>query len=230
MRQGRASERDRRLVLGAGGLCSARTRVLCVAAVAVAGALACAPSAFGHGSDTLSLAGAGNETLVQPGTQASPAGDPGEELAGLRTRTSRTYMTGDEQGAGSRLVRVSAGSINYRGGDGRWRAIDNSLVSASGGGFTNKANRYDAQLPDRLSDGDVRVGEGGDAFSFSLRDADPGSEGRVDGARIVYPDAFPGVDVSYQAQADTLEELLTLASADARRSFVYDLRISDLDQ
>lgn len=220
----------RRTVLVSCGSCGAPARLrrlgLLVVVVAL-GVLGGAPVVLGHDSDGSVPTGAGGSTVVDLSTAPSPAGDPGRELVELRTRTSRTYTVDGPRGEqGSRLARVSASSVNYRDADGEWRAIDNALEPVLGG-FENRADRYHARLPGSLGGGgEVSVSEGGDTVGFSLRDAADG-RGRVDGAQITYPDVFAEVDVRYRAQADLLKELVTLKSRSARRSFVYDLKLSD---
>jgi hypothetical protein len=55
---------------------------------------------------------------------SAPGG--GEEVAGLRTRTSRRYRRPD----GSLVARVWAAPVNYRDAQGAWQAIDDSRVAS----------------------------------------------------------------------------------------------------
>lgn len=143
----------------------------------------------------------------------------GHEITGLRTRTSRTYLSPQ----GGRVARVYASSVNYRDEQGRWQPIDDRLKRA-GSVLRNNANRYGAAFPIDLSKGMVRVDEGGDWVAFRLRGAR--ASGEVHGTAATYRDALPGVDVRYEARADSVKESLTLAGPSARRRFVFDLDVS----
>lgn len=160
--------------------------------------------------------------VVQPSTSGSSVGTLGGEVVGERTRTSRTYLRVGGT-ATDRITRVYAGSVNYRARSGDWLPIDNALVSTTGG-YRNKASWFDVELPDRLAGQEVAVAEGGDRVAFSLRGAD--ARGSVDGSAIEYRAAFPDVDVRYEVKADWLKELVVLKSPSARRSFVFDLKLS----
>jgi len=115
----------------------------------------------------------------------------GEEIAELRTRTSRTYRRAD----GKLLARIHAGSVNFRDGQGDWRPIDNELVQ-SGSSLRNAANRYSLTLPGRL-DAAVRYEEDGRWVSFALKDALPVAA-EAKGSKAVYREALPPTSVSTQ--------------------------------
>lgn len=94
---------------------------------------------------TALISPAAGDPTASPGA-AGPAVSPiggqlGEEIPQLRTRTSRTYV--DEYG--TYTARVFTTPVNYRE-DGRWHAIDNTLV-ADPDGFHNRANSYRIDLP-----------------------------------------------------------------------------------
>ena len=143
------------------------------------------------------------------------------ELVGLRTRTSRTYVTAD----GHDVAHIASGSVNYRDSRGRWQPIDNTLVgdTGSGGGLRNAANRYTAHLPADLAQ-PIRVEVGQQWLSFAL----VGAQGKAaaSASTATYANAFPGVGVSYVAGSDSLKETLTLQSAAAPSRFVYRLQTS----
>jgi RHS repeat-associated protein len=116
--------------------------------------------------------------------------------------------------------------LNYRGADGGWQPIDDSLVADDVSGFAwrNTADSYMVEFPADLGSGPVRVDAGGQWVAFQLRGAH--SVGVVAGNTITYRDAVPGVDVSYAALSTGVKESLTLADASATASFVFDISTS----
>ena len=72
----------------------------------------------------------------------------------------------------------------------------------------------------------MRVQLGNDWLSFDLKGAS--ASGTAAGATQTYPDALPGVTVSYTAASDAVKETLTLRSRSAPASFSFSLRTSGL--
>ena len=166
--------------------------------------------------------------LIASGDEPQPKGgaraddDRRTELPDARTRTSRTYAAAD----GSRVTRLYAGPVNYRK-DGEWHIIDNTLVPSGAGGyaFENKDNSYVARFPDELSGEPVRIDHGDEWLEFQLEGA--AAEGAAERREATYDDAFPGVDVSYLADSNSVKESLTLANASARARYGFSLDMSD---
>jgi hypothetical protein len=177
-------------------------RLSLVAVLSVLTAAACFP-----------LIATGTDTDADQGAAAKARADDARtgELADRRTRTSRTYATTD----GARVTRLYTGSVNYRSG-GEWRPIDNTLLASGDPGyaFENRANRYEAQFPADISGKPVRVESGDKWIEFGLEDAD--GDGTNSRREVSYDDAFPGVDISYIADADSVKEALSLADASTR--------------
>ena len=123
----------------------------------------------------------------QPAAGSSGSGELGPEIASMRTRNSRTYQTADGRG---RVARFSATPINFKDASGDWQPIDNSLTR-NGANLTNGDNRYDLDLPSRLTAGDpVTVSEGGDQVSFALQGADATATAKANEA--TFADAIDG--------------------------------------
>ena len=143
----------------------------------------------------------------------------GRELAELRTSHSRTYAGPN----GARVARVFTEAVNYRDGEGRWRPIDNSLISSArpGYAFENKANSYALALPANVTD-PVAVREGEAGLTFELEGADAPASVEANTAR--YRNALPGVTVAYSAGGSAVKETLTLASRDTQTTFTFDVR------
>lgn len=144
---------------------------------------------------------------------------PGREITSLRERNVRVF---DGPGA-TKVARFFPSSVNFRK-DGKWEAIDNTL-KATAAGYENAANRYRLVLPKDLGAKAVRASEGGNAVSFALQRAQGAA--RVDGARAVYSDALPGVDVAYTATGDAVKEELIVEGADAPAEYVFSLGLSE---
>lgn len=145
------------------------------------------------------------------------------EVTSLRTQYTRTYALGngtDEQVVGSV-------PLNYRASDGSWQPVDDSFVADAASGFAwrNQADSYSAELPTSLAAGPVRVDVGGQWVAFQLENAGS-TAGVVSGDSITYPDALPGVSVTYTATPTGLQESLSLASAAAASSFTFDVSSS----
>ena len=153
------------------------------------------------------------------GMGSAPKHELVRELAELRTRNSRTYVTAN----GGRVHRQFAGPVNFRDGE-SWRAIDNRLEPAAAGRLRNKANRYDVELPHDIGAAPVRVAHGERSVAFRLK----GAQAQADAAdqSATYTDALPNVDVRYDALADAVKETVILRSRDTPREFRFDLDLS----
>jgi RHS repeat-associated protein len=139
------------------------------------------------------------------------------EIPELRSRTSRTFL----EEPGTYRLEAYAGSINYQDHAGIWQPIDNTLLPSLKPGYAlrNKANRYSLELPAALSLAPVRISEGARWISYSLE----GAEGLLasNGSRASYRGALPQVAINYEALADSVKEMVVLASADAPSSFRF---------
>jgi YD repeat-containing protein len=161
------------------------------------------------------------------GGDAAPAALPspsralpplGTEVITDRTEQSKTFERPD----GSFITRVYPEPVHYADG-GTWRAIDNELVAAGPDYVHRTANDGDAKIPRSLDDPFV-VSKGG--ASVRLEMVGGQGQAQVAGDTARFADAGDGVSAAYQAVNDGLKETLTLASADAQRTFSYDLTAS----
>lgn len=161
--------------------------------------------------------------IAAPTSPLKANAQPQQELAALRTRTSRTVAIGADAkaGRGMRVVTIAPGSLNFQDSKGAWQPIDNTLVAgAAGYAWQNKANRYTLALPASPAT-PVHVALGGASVDFALVGAR--GSGAPCGATAIFADALPGVTLAYTAANDAVEETLTLASAAAPHTFVYRL-------
>jgi YD repeat-containing protein len=127
------------------------------------------------------------------------------------------------------LLQVFAKPVNYQDKDGNWTPISTDLVSDGKGGLQNSANAFTTDFPEKLSTSTpvvVTLPKG--SFSFSLEGSVGSSIVQVDPSTLAYTGVLDGVDLTYTATALGYLETLTLASADAAKSLVFDLSSSDL--
>ncbi len=221
------------------GLIGVRARTLTVGAVmllvaasSLTGPLAAAAATEPVLGGTAPLQDDPKETPQPPPAQINPgaptpsqiptwqeAQTPGE-IASLRTRDSKTVKTA----AGPLQTTVYAGSINYKDGSGSWQPIDDTLIAApgtaTGYGFTNRANQYSVLLPSDLSSAPVKVSQGAASVSFQLAGAS-GAPTAVAGDTETYGSALHGVDLIYQATPDALKESIRLDNPTAPSSYAF---------
>jgi RHS repeat-associated protein len=144
------------------------------------------------------------------------------EVPRLRTRYSRTYAVGD----GTFEAQVSTGPINFQDASGAWQPIDNTLVASTETGYAwrNKANRYTVSLPANLAGAPIRIQRGSVWLSFRLVGAN--AAGQVSGNTVTYPDALPGVTLSYAPVGDGIKESIVLANPSVPANYAFDLQTS----
>lgn len=145
------------------------------------------------------------------------------ELAAQRTVTSRTFLTP----GGSRRLVSSTGPVNYRDSHGAWQLIDDTLMpdGPAAAAYVNKANSYTVRFPADITASPIKVAVGDKWFSFRLRGAHS-SVGVVSKNAITYSDVLPGVSLTYSANPEGVQEIVTLANAAAPASYQFDLAAS----
>ncbi len=158
-------------------------------------------------------------TQMLPVSSVPPSAD---EVPGLRTRTSRTYLVNGEYQAV-----LYSGSVNYRDAAGAWQPIDNSLVPSTVAGYAlqNKANQYTLLLPSTLSSAPISFESPGGALKLQLIGTNIGASATVVGATVTYANALPGVSVSLTAGNDAVKEALTLSGPQSAAALVYSLAL-----
>jgi hypothetical protein len=149
-----------------------------------------------------------------PAATASRTGDIPE----LRTRTSQTFAAS----GGSREIRVSQQSLNYRDAQGRWQPIDNTL-KRDGDAVRNGANRYALRVPAKLGNRDIRIASGDAWIGLTPRFA--GASSKATGASVRFVDAWPGVELRYTATGDSVREAIVMRTRASVRDFSFDLRL-----
>ena len=179
-----------------------------------------------HRSATASVASSTNASSARPTSawQSLPTGSvppPADEVPGLRTRSSRTFLV-----AGEYQAVLYGGSVNYRDSSGNWQPIDDSLVASSVAGYAwqNKANQYTLLLPSTLSAAPISFQSPGGSVKLQL--AGGGGTAAVAGSTVTYANALPGVSVSLTAENDAMKEAVTLSGPQSTHALVYSLTLS----
>ncbi len=146
---------------------------------------------------------------------------PSQEIPALRTQTSDTYAVS----GGNELISYS-GPINYKGAQGSWQPIDDSLVTSNVAGFAwqNKANGFSLLLPPNLG-GPVEFKDASGSVSFQLQGAGSAT-GQVSGSMVTYPNAIPGVTVQLSAGNAGIKESVILTGSASPSQVSYSMTLS----
>ena len=160
-------------------------------------------------------------TLRAEPAAAAKSGE--RELPALRGATSRTFLAP----SGSRRLVSSTGPVNYRDARGAWQPIDDTLMPdpSAPAGYVNTANSYTVRFPADIAAGPIRIAAGGKWVSFRLLGAHS-STGVVSKNAITYPDVLPGVSLTYSANPEGTQELVTLANGAAPTSPGLSVEVS----
>ena len=149
-------------------------------------------------------------------------GGNAQEVVGLRSRSSRTYLASD----GTYQEQAFAVPINYQDSKGTWQPIDDTLVPFGHGesGYRNKADGYGLTLPGQIEAQPVRIDLEGHFLSFQLEGAKgPGS---VVGSAGEFSNALRSTTVRYTALSTGVKEELELANASAPSRFLFNITYS----
>ena len=154
---------------------------------------------------------------------ASSSLQPGDEVVDQRTRNSRTYVAEH----GQLQTEIFTEAIHYKGDEGKWKAIDNTIVDSDEPGFSaeNAGNAYSVLFPDDLSTGPIRLEDDEHWLEFQVNGAT--GAGVTSGSNRTYEDALPGVDLIYDVEGGALKETLKLESPLSTSSFSFSVHMAD---
>lgn len=150
---------------------------------------------------------------------ASPLSAPKgaeREIVSKRTETSTTWR----MKSGANVTKLSLGPVRWRDGKGVLRPFD--LTIRPGGGttaYTAHAGAARIAFPVSLAGGAARLQHEGDWVEHSLEDATGAT--RASSRKMLYADAFAGVDVEMSATPEGLKEDLILRRRGTRSAFTY---------
>lgn len=165
------------------------------------------------------LAGPSGPASTAPAPKTDPTKRPSGfdpvrsiEVPEQRDEFSTTYVNPD----GTWSVQLSSMPVHYRGEDGKWLPVDNTVVKTADSRLTNAGNSWRVEFgPMRAGDG-VRFTTGKGEFSFVAKGAsDVAPEIGEDGESVIYRELFPGVDVVYRVVGTGIEELVIIKRPDA---------------
>lgn len=165
------------------------------------------------------LAGPSGPASTAPSPKTDPTKRPSGfdpvrsiEMPEQRDEFSTTYRNPD----GTWSVQLSSMPVHYRGEDGKWLRVDNTVVKTADGRLANAGNSWRVEFgPMRAGDG-VRFATGKGEFSFVAKGAsDVAPEIGEDGESVIYRELFPGVDVVYRIVGTGIEELVIIKRPDA---------------
>jgi RHS repeat-associated protein len=122
------------------------------------------------------------------------------------------------------VTRVFQEPVNYKGSDGAWHVIENTLTPSPLGGYENSANSLSLKLPESLGSG-VSLGDASGSVLFSLVGA-ASSLPAVSGNTATYKEVLPSVDLKYVSNATGVRELATLKGSAAPTQLQYSLSSS----
>ena len=150
---------------------------------------------------------------------AQPAGAV-SELTELRTANAKQWLNAD----GTTTAEIFSGPIHYQDSDGTWKEIDTTLGPATKAGcaYSVVKNPVKVYLSDTSSDWQTMEAEGV-SVSYMAETAAK-SLGTADGSSIVYPEAWPSVDLKYTVVAEGVKEELTLKAQPSVTEFRFVLR------
>lgn len=165
-------------------------------------------------------------SVVEEAVLAATSGES-VEVVDERTLTSTTFVTPE----GVMETEVALAPLNVPGANGDLVPVDSTLRPASEGeGWVNGSGALGVRLPSSLAGGVIEIDvidglspdDSADTVVMSWQGA-ADVVGVIDGSRVTYPGAFPGVDVSFVVTATSVQKILTLHDADAQASFTTEV-------
>nr|WP_308284435.1 LamG-like jellyroll fold domain-containing protein [Streptomyces flavotricini] len=146
------------------------------------------------------------------------------EVVDKRTERGRTFLNKD----GTYTTRFYNEPVNFRGRDGKWKAINSSLASgakdANGSVWQPRSVEKQAGFAE-FADARTLVNLGvddGTSIGYGIEGA-AHSPGKVDGSAITYPEVRPSADVELISGGDSVKENMVLRSAAAPTRWRFPL-------
>jgi YD repeat-containing protein len=187
-------------VIAAGGL----STLIAVSLMSVTPHVAAASGAVAHGNRAVP-----SHTETQSASQS-----------GLLSAYGTT--SGTSLGEGERETAISLVPSNYQTTSGAWMPAANTLSAATGGGWTNGGNTWQAGLPQDLSS-PVVISDTSGSTSFELTGAS--GSGSLSGSIVTYDDVLSDVSASYTLLGNGLSESLELSGPQAQSSFSWTVTL-----
>lgn len=217
------------MTVGCGSIVSRLCAAVCAVAMVM---LIAGSSALAEGGSSGSFESAGvreaiSHMVQQPGPEvvsqggSGGSGDASAPAGELVSRLSTAFSDTWSSPGHPLVTRIYSVPVNYKGSDGSWHPIDNTLVASALGGYENAANSFSLRLPESLSSG-VSLTYRGSTVSFSLEGA-AASLPSVSGDTASYPEVLSATDLSYVSVSQGVQEIATLKNAEAPSQLRYSL-------
>jgi RHS repeat-associated protein len=145
-----------------------------------------------------------------------------QELAGLRTATSKTFRNAD----GTFTTAVYGEPVHYRDARRGWREIQSGLIATDEPGYAwrTASSRFAAFFGDDAQGDLLRLDLAGNTYRLELEGARGGLLEKSGGASLSYRGALSGADLEYELHAGEIKETIRLNSPASPRSFRFWLR------
>jgi hypothetical protein len=129
------------------------------------------------------------------------------EMPLARTETGKVYANPD----GTFTAFIYSAPINWAAGEHNWLPIDDTLVKASDGGYTNKSGPVGVHFAkSAASDSLVQFTAGGTTVAFGAPVGARAVVPTISGSTIRYRGVYPNADVEYHVGGHKVKEFLIL--------------------
>jgi len=146
---------------------------------------------------------------------------PGQSVEDVAARTEKAKQFINADGTTSEVL--STRPLHFKDFAGRWVDIDPTVEPDPAGGFQSTANAWQAHFS-ALPAG-VTIDTAGGKVRFSpAGSASVAPQVLPDGQGVVYPDAWPGVDLRYRVEPDGVKEELVLKTRTVATTFAFDTK------
>ncbi|ELS55655.1 LamG-like jellyroll fold domain-containing protein [Streptomyces viridochromogenes] len=158
-----------------------------------------------------------------------------KEVTGKRQERQRTYRNPD----GTYTTRFYNQPVNFRSHDGRWQAIDTTLVRRDGSGPSTMSTDGES-WETRSTESAIEFAGTADADAVVRLEVSEGlsvgygvdgarrAAGQADGSTVTYRDVRSDSDVEFVAGSESVKETLVLKDKDAPTEWRFPLRLQGL--
>lgn len=184
----------------------------------------------GPSLSTLAPVGDFGRTTGVPALEPTAANDPLPSAAeGLRSKrvTSRSEMaTLFDNGDGTSTALIGSGPVNWKGADGRWRAVDTRLGPARDGRHRNASGPVRVEVGAESGSPDlVAVSRDGWRIAFAPSGAAGHVRAAVAGSKATHRGLFADIDLETIVTSSGVKQNLVLARRPPTNSWRFPLRL-----
>lgn len=158
-------------------------------------------------------------------TELEPIAPAREEVVGLRTKYSKTFVNEDD----TYTEELSLGAIHFRNEQGEWEDIDTALQQLEDGSWVNRAGPFQALFEPRSGGRLLSLTVGDRVVSIDAPGAAADVDAVVSGNIIEYPLVYPHTDIRFVVSPESVEELFVLRERPTSNvSFEVPIVLGDL--